>query len=67
MKANNPTQIEVPLVGCRDLRKSFGPVEALRGVTFEIRKGECFGLLGPNGAVDSLFRDQLRVLYSLSI
>jgi ABC-2 type transport system ATP-binding protein len=34
----------------RDLRKSYDDVEALRGVTFEVRSGEVFGLLGPNGA-----------------
>jgi ABC-2 type transport system ATP-binding protein len=34
----------------RDLRKSYDGVEALRGVTFEVRSGEVFGLLGPNGA-----------------
>src|SRR5581483_6510138 len=37
-------------VSVRDLRKSYGPVEALRGVSFEIEQGEVFGLLGPNGA-----------------
>jgi ABC-2 type transport system ATP-binding protein len=34
----------------QDLRKSYGAVEAARGVSFEIRSGEIFGLLGPNGA-----------------
>lgn len=34
----------------RDLRKSYGGVEAARGVSFDIREGEIFGLLGPNGA-----------------
>ena len=34
----------------RDLRKSYGAYEALRGVSFEIEEGEVFGLLGPNGA-----------------
>jgi ABC-2 type transport system ATP-binding protein len=32
------------------LRKSYGPVEAVRGIDFEVRPGEVFGLLGPNGA-----------------
>ena len=34
----------------RDLRKSYGAVEALRGIDFEVERGEVFGLLGPNGA-----------------
>jgi ABC-2 type transport system ATP-binding protein len=34
----------------RHLRKSYGPVEALHGVSFEVAEGEVFGLLGPNGA-----------------
>ena len=33
-----------------DLHKSYGPLEAVRGVSFEIEQGEVFGLLGPNGA-----------------
>jgi ABC-2 type transport system ATP-binding protein len=32
------------------LRKSFGDVEAVRGVDFEVAAGEVFGFLGPNGA-----------------
>jgi ABC-2 type transport system ATP-binding protein len=32
------------------LQKSYGPVEALKSVSFEVREGEVFALLGPNGA-----------------
>ena len=39
-----------PAVEVRDLVKSFGDVEAVRGVTFEVAAGEVFGFLGPNGA-----------------
>jgi ABC-2 type transport system ATP-binding protein len=37
-------------VSVSDLRKAYGEVEAVRGISFEIRTGEIFGLLGPNGA-----------------
>ncbi|HEV8501944.1 MAG TPA: ATP-binding cassette domain-containing protein [Casimicrobiaceae bacterium] len=32
------------------LVKRYGGQEVVRGLSFEIRRGECFGLLGPNGA-----------------
>ena len=34
----------------RDLRKRYGALEAVKGVSFEIHEGETYGLLGPNGA-----------------
>jgi ABC-2 type transport system ATP-binding protein len=37
-------------VEVRGLKKSYGSVEAVRGVDIQIRKGEIFALLGPNGA-----------------
>ena len=46
----------------RDLRKYFGEVKAVDGVSFEARDGEITGLLGPNGAGKTT---TLRMLYSL--
>jgi len=37
-------------LAARALRKSYGPVHALRGVDLEVRRGEILGFLGPNGA-----------------
>ena len=34
----------------RELRKSYGEVEAVAGISFTVEQGEVFGLLGPNGA-----------------
>src|SRR5271169_5372114 len=46
----NPTGDNSALVRAENLHKSYGSVQALRGISFEIQKGEVFGLLGPNGA-----------------
>jgi ABC-2 type transport system ATP-binding protein len=40
----------VNAITVRDLRKSYGALEAVAGIDFEVRRGEVFGLLGPNGA-----------------
>ncbi len=37
-------------ISVKNLRKSFGDFEAVRGVEFEVEAGEVFGFLGPNGA-----------------
>jgi len=34
----------------RDVHKRYGEFEAVKGVSFSVRKGSCFGILGPNGA-----------------
>jgi len=39
-----------PAVEVSNLRKTYGAVEAVRGVSFTVQRGEVFGLLGPNGA-----------------
>jgi ABC-2 type transport system ATP-binding protein len=40
----------VSAISVRGLHKSYGALEAVRGVDFDIEEGEVFGLLGPNGA-----------------
>jgi ABC-2 type transport system ATP-binding protein len=37
-------------ISVRDVRKSYGPVKAVDGVSFDVERGEFFGILGPNGA-----------------
>ena len=39
-----------PIIKVTDLHKKYGDFEAVRGLSFEVLKGEIFGLLGPNGA-----------------
>ena len=39
-----------PVISVRDLRKSYGDLKAVDGVSFEVQPGQVFGLLGPNGA-----------------
>ena len=39
-----------PIIQVKELTKSYGDFEAVKGISFEVYKGEIFGLLGPNGA-----------------
>ena len=50
------------MIKVENLRKSFGKVKAVRGISFTVRDGEITGLLGPNGAGKTT---TLRMLYSL--
>ncbi|MCH7919270.1 MAG: ATP-binding cassette domain-containing protein [Planctomycetes bacterium] len=38
------------MIEVKDLRRSFGPVTAVDGISFNVEKGQVLGLLGPNGA-----------------
>ena len=39
-----------PILTTKDLRKSYGELEAVKGISFSVLRGEIFSLLGPNGA-----------------
>ncbi|MCA3607178.1 MAG: ABC transporter ATP-binding protein [Methylobacterium sp.] len=41
---------EAPVLVCDGLELSFGGLKALKGISFEVRPGEIFGLVGPNGS-----------------
>jgi ABC-2 type transport system ATP-binding protein len=48
-----PAELAAPdrvAIRTRDLRKNFGPVEAIRGIDLNVHMGEIFGLIGPDGA-----------------
>ena len=39
-----------PVIAVRGLRKSYGGLDAVRGIDLEVRQGQVFAFLGPNGA-----------------
>ena len=41
---------ELPAIDVRGLSKRYGTLEAIRGISFEVGRGEIFGLIGPDGA-----------------
>ena len=45
-----PTPIGDVLIECREVKRNFGGIRALQGVTLDIREGELLGLVGPNGS-----------------
>ena len=46
------------------LRKSYGEFQAVRGIDFEVYRGECFGFLGPNGAGKTT---TMKMIYGASV
>jgi lipooligosaccharide transport system ATP-binding protein len=54
---------EITLVA-KGLKKSFGDFEAVKGVDFEVYRGECFGFLGPNGAGKTT---TMKMIYSAAV
>lgn len=50
------------MIEVKDIHKSFGPIHAVQGVSFNVADGQITGLLGPNGAGKTTV---LRMLYTL--
>ncbi len=45
------------VISVQDIKRNYGKVEALKGLSFEVEKGEIFGIIGPDGAgKTTLFR-----------
>ncbi len=51
-------------LAARGLKKSYGDFEAVKGVDFQVYRGECFGFLGPNGAGKTT---TMKVIYGAAI
>ena len=49
-EAPGPARARPPAVQVTGLVKKYGDIEAVRGIDFEVARGETFGFLGPNGA-----------------
>jgi D-xylose transport system ATP-binding protein len=59
------TAVQPPTLELRGVHKSFGSVEALRGVDFEVRDGEVMALVGDNGAGKSTLIKCVAGIYSI--
>jgi len=55
-----------PLIRIRDLRKSFGPLEVLKGIDMEVREGQILALIGPSGSGKSTLLRTINQLEDLT-
>ena len=53
------------MVVVKDLKKRYGDKQAVDGVSFEVKKGEIFGILGPNGAGKTTTLEMMETLRSI--
>ncbi len=56
--------IHIPVVQAENLCKHYGELKAVDGVSFNVQRGECFGILGPNGAGKTT---TMKMLYGVAI
>jgi ABC-2 type transport system ATP-binding protein len=54
-RSSSGSRSSVPVLSTHNLIKNYGKIEALKGVTLTVNKGEIFGLLGQNGAGKTTF------------
>jgi ABC-2 type transport system ATP-binding protein len=52
------------MIEVKNITKSYGKLQAVKGISFFINTGECYGLLGPNGAGKSTTINMLSTLFS---
>ena len=50
LKTTADTETADSAIAVHNLRKCYGPTEALKGIDFTVKRGEIFGLIGPDGA-----------------
>jgi branched-chain amino acid transport system ATP-binding protein len=58
------TQVPVPVLSLSELTLTFGGLRALDGVSFDVSRGEIFGLIGPNGAGKSTLFNCISRIYN---
>ena len=48
--SENEMNSEQPIVSLKDVHKSFGDLEVLKGISFDVKKGEVICIIGPSGS-----------------
>ena len=54
--------IDNPIIQIKNLKKKYGSIDAVSGITFEVEYGKLFAFLGPNGAGKSTTIDMICTL-----
>lgn len=55
-----------PIIKVRSLTKKYGTKTTVKGVSFDVKKGEIFGILGPNGAGKTTTLEMIEALRTIS-